>query len=130
VKDDSDVVPFAGSKLARLLESSEISARRFARFLLSARGERTIRRWQLNGVPREVEEWASQDVVRLVRRGNMHVQRFVPIDPKSDRRAVAPYDEGQRLDVIGIAEAFPVQTPRLWSAFGPRSVAEKCGNRS
>ena len=74
--------------LERLLEASGLSARRFARLVLAARGERTFRRWQEEGAPEEVEAWARDDVVRLERRGHMlHLQIFAPLDPRLDRKA-------------------------------------------
>lgn len=76
------------SALEKLIKDSGLSARRFARLVLAARGERTLRRWQSEGVPAEVEEWAAEDVVRLERRGNMlQLTIFAPEDARKDRRA-------------------------------------------
>lgn len=74
--------------LEKLIEDSGISARRFARLVLAARNERTLRRWLEDGAPPEVEAWARDDVVRLERRGHMlHLQIFAPIDARQDRKA-------------------------------------------
>lgn len=87
------LVPFDGSALAQLLEQSGLSARRFARLILGARGERTFRRWQDEGIPEEVEAWARDDVVKLERRGNMlHLQIFAPLDARQDRKAAGAED--------------------------------------
>ena len=82
------LVPFSKSALEQLLEESGLAARRFARLILAARGDRTMRRWQDEGVPEEVEAWARDDVVKLERRGHMlHLQIFAPLDPRMDRKA-------------------------------------------
>lgn len=88
-----ELTPWDKSALKDLLEQSGLSARRFVRLLL-ARGERTIRRWQDDGVPVEVDTWAREDVVKLERRGHMlHLQIFAPLDARLDRKA-AGAEEG------------------------------------
>lgn len=78
----------------KLLKESGLSARRFARIVLAARGERTIRRWEQDGPPPEVEDWCANDVVRLERRGNMlHLQLFAPTDARLDRKAAGSGDD-------------------------------------
>lgn len=87
-----ELVPWDKSALKKLLEQSGLSARRFVRLLL-ARGERTIRRWQDDGVPVEVDEWAREDVVRLERRGHLLTLTIrAPLDPRDDRRAAGADD--------------------------------------
>ena len=83
-------------KLEELIAQSELSARRFARLVLAARGERSLRRWLDEGAPDEVLEWLEKDLVRLERRGNMlHLQILAPIDARKDRRGA---DGADRVD--------------------------------
>jgi hypothetical protein len=83
-----ELVPWKDSALAKLLEASGLSVRRFGRLILGARGERTMRRWVDEGVPAEVAEWAAEDVERLERRGHLLILTIrAPIDPRRDRRA-------------------------------------------
>lgn len=82
------------SAIRKLMEQSGLSARRFARLVLAARGERSIRRWEADQFPEELEEWAEKDVVRLERRGHMlHLQIFAPVDPRLDRKAAGADQE-------------------------------------
>ncbi len=95
---DGPGAPYATSRkksaLDKLLEQSGLSARRFARLILAARGERTFRRWQEEGAPAEVEEWAAEDVVRLERRGHLlHLVIRAPLNARDDRRSAAGENE-------------------------------------
>lgn len=81
------------SAIRKLLADSGLSARRFARLVLAARGERSMRRWEADGFPAELEEWAEKDVVRLERRGHMlHLTIHAPVDPRRDRKAAGAED--------------------------------------
>ena len=84
------LVPWKGSALAALVEQSGLSVVRFARLILSARADRTVRRWQKDGIPIEVETWAREDVVRVERRGHqLQLSIQAPIDPRRDRTSPA-----------------------------------------
>jgi hypothetical protein len=95
------LVPWDGSALSKLLEESGLSAVRFSRILL-ARGDRTIRRWQKEGIPEEVETWAREDVIRLERRGHqLQLVLHAPTDPRRDRRSSTQERGEEEEDPVG-----------------------------
>lgn len=69
------------SELARVIAASGLPVRRFARIVL-ARGDRTVRRWLAEGVPPEIEAWASAVVsVELDHDGTAVLVRTTVRDP-------------------------------------------------
>lgn len=87
------VVPFTGSALEQLLKDSGLSGAQFAESVLAARGDRSFRRWQSDGIPAELEEWAKKAIVRLERSGRVITLTLRVPTGASDRRGAGSGDD-------------------------------------